>query len=207
MYYTEGDQSPIDIKNASEENARKAFPEMVLLHPNLVFGDYSYFLRYVTQSILAGKIHKSLADPSDNTNYYPVFLGDVAEVVTHAIENHNKVKGNTFIVKGKQDITLHELKNLIERQFDTKKVTFTNNYGIGNFIGEFFRGIGHDQNMCLMAEFYKNNYWEFTHENDYHQKFDLKHTHHIHEFTKEQEITEEKFLHPLFSGYKSVELD
>lgn len=207
MYYTEGDKSPIDVKNESEDNARKEFPELVLLHPNLVFGEYSYMARYITQSILAGSIHKSLADPSDNTNYFPVYLGDVANVITHAIENHNQVKGNTYIVKGKHDITLFELKNLIERQFESKTTSFTTNLGIGNFIGEFFRGIGHDQNMCLMAEFFKTNSWQFTHENDYHQKFNLQHHHHIHEFTKEQEITEENFLHPLFSGYKSTELD
>lgn len=148
MYYTEDNESPVNLKTVSEEKAFNANPNMVVMHSNLLFGDYTYFIRYMTQSIIAGKIHRSLANPADKVHYFPIHYEDLTSAVHHAIENYETVNGKTYSVKGAHDITLPELKGLIERQCaGSKKASFTTNTGIGNFIGEFFRGIGHDQNM------------------------------------------------------------
>lgn len=58
-----------------------------------------------------------------------------------------------------------------------------------------------------MADFFRTNYWEFTHENDYHKNHNLKHQHSIHECKKEEGMQEETHVYPLFSGYKTTELD
>jgi hypothetical protein len=207
LYYTEGSLSPVDIKNQSEDKAFSAYPDLVMLHPNLVFGEYSYFVRYITQSVIAGKIHKSLADPSDKTSYFPVHYEDLTEVIKHAVDNYESVSGKTFSVKGAHDTTLVELKSLIERQIEGHKVDLSSNLGVCDFFTEYFRGIGHDQNMCLMAEFFKKNSWEFTHDNDYHMKNGVEHHHAIQKYKKEQDLSLETHIFPIFSGYKNSALD
>jgi hypothetical protein len=65
LYYHEGEQDPIHLRAEAEEKAFGHFPEMVLLRPNLTYGGYSYFIRYLMQSVIAGKIPTELADPND----------------------------------------------------------------------------------------------------------------------------------------------
>ena len=173
FYYTEDSLSPTEIKAASEERALTMFPDLVMLHPNLVYGEYSYLIRYMTQSILGGKIYKSLADPDDKTMYYPTDFESLAEVINHAIENYDTVSGNVYSVRGESGITLSQIKDLITKKCSTDNVSVTSQSLIGNLLGEFFRGIGHDQNMCMMADYFKENSWDFTSEDDYHSKNDL----------------------------------
>lgn len=47
--YTSDDtlKDSIKLRTDAEEDAFKSFPSMTLLRPNLVFGDYSYFIRYL----------------------------------------------------------------------------------------------------------------------------------------------------------------
>lgn len=207
LYYTEGTLSPSDIKNQAEEQAQSSFPELVMLHPNITFGDYSYFVRYLTQSIISGKVHTSLADPDDKTQYFPVHYEDIAESITHALSNYDTVKGQTYSVKGEHDTTLSELRDLIDRQLEGSDSQLVTSSGFGDIINEYFRGISHDQNMRLMAEFFKENSWEFTHDNDYHRTHGLSHNQSIQEFKKEQDLSPESHVFPLFSGYKNSELD
>lgn len=207
FYYTESNLSPVDIKNQAEEKALSANPDLVMLHPNIVFGDYSYFIRYLTQSLIAGKVDKSLADPDDKTQYFPVHYDDIADSISHALDNYDSVKGQTYSVKGEHDTTLSELKDLIARQIDGSNVQLTTSSGLGDIVNEYFRGISHDQNMRLMAEFFKENSWEFTHDNDYHRQHGLSHNQSIQKFKKEQDLSPETHVFPLFSGYKNSELD
>ena len=65
LYYTEGEQDPIHLRAEAEEQAHAQFPTMILLRPNLTYGGYSYFIRYLMQSVIAGKIPAELADPND----------------------------------------------------------------------------------------------------------------------------------------------
>lgn len=207
MYYTEDDKNQLDAKYEAENHARVSFPNLVLLHPNITFGDYSYLIRYMSQSILAGKIHKSLADPSDTIKYYPIHFEDIATAISHAIQHHDQVKGGSFALRGTEAVTLSEIKGLIEAHLGGKKTGFTTNLGVGNFIGEFFVGLSHDKNMCLMADYFKKNFWEFTHDHDYFKTHQIEPKHHISKFFKAEDLLENRLVHPLFSGYKSTELD
>ena len=208
MYYSENNNHPLDAKNEAEDRIMTSNPNVVLMHPNLVFGDYTYFVRYLTQSVLAGKIHKSLSHPEDRIKYFPVHMEDLTTAITHALENFDKVKGNSYSVKGSEDITLSALTKLIEKSIaGGKKTPFTNNLGIGNFIGEFVYGLSHDKNMCLMAEYFRSNFWEFTHDKDYFMNHGIKPKHEVSTFFQDQEIDAKKFVYPLFSGYKHSELD
>lgn len=179
----------------------------MVLHPNLVFGDYSYLIRYMTQSVLAGKIDKSFANPEDRVNYLPVHLEDVAQAVSHALDNFDSVKGHKFSVKGSEEVTLAQITDLIKAAANKDKVAFTNNFGVGNFVSEFMYGLSHDKNMTLMAEHFAKNFWEFTHDNDYFTSKGLTPEHKITEFFEGKELREEDFVYPLFSGYKKPELD
>uniref|UniRef100_A0A7S3N2L3 Uncharacterized protein n=1 Tax=Euplotes harpa TaxID=151035 RepID=A0A7S3N2L3_9SPIT len=207
MYYTEDDVNPLDAKYEAESHAKLAFPDIVLLHPNLVFGDYSYLIRYMTQSVLAGKIHKSLADPSNPVKYFPVHFEDVAAAVLHAVGNYEQVKGSSHTLRGGEGVTLSEVKGLIEAHLGGKKTAHTTNLGVGNFIGEFFYGVSHDKNMCLMSEYFKKHFWDFTHDHDYFKTHNIEVKHKISEFFTAEDLTEENFVFPIFSGYKQSELD
>ena len=47
MYWTEDGSDPMIAREESVHKARDAFPSMVDFRPNLVFGNYSYFIRYL----------------------------------------------------------------------------------------------------------------------------------------------------------------
>jgi len=51
MYYSENYDDTIALRNEAEETARSSFPGMTMLRPNLLFGNYSYLIRYLEQSV------------------------------------------------------------------------------------------------------------------------------------------------------------
>lgn len=205
-YYNEDGKDPIGPKNELEDKALGINSDLVFLHPNLVFGDYSYLIRYITQSVVVGKIPKSLANTDDAVKYFPVHIEDLAKAIQHSIDNFDKVKGQTYAVNGDEGVTLAQIKDLIEKHSD-KKTSFYTDLGIMNFLREFTGGFAHDSNMIRMAEYFKKNSWEFTHENDYFKEHGLSHDHKLSTFFRKEHLAEENLVFPTFSGYKNSELD
>ena len=72
LYYSE-DSSPFDKKAEAEKKALSEFSNMVILNPNLVFGEDAYFIRYLTQSIFAGRLPKTFLNKHAKYNFSPIF--------------------------------------------------------------------------------------------------------------------------------------
>ena len=104
LYYTEDYENPETERLEAEQAAFDAFPNMVLLRPNLTFGDYSYFVRYLQQSVLNGTVSKDVASESDYTKYYPVHLDDLTTVMREINSNYDEHKGKTYSVAGADDL-------------------------------------------------------------------------------------------------------
>jgi hypothetical protein len=204
FYYTEDGKDPLEEKYEAENKAMESNPNLVMLHSNLVYGEYSYLIRYITQSILAGSLPSSLSD--DSTKYFPVHIEDLSKAISHSIDNFDDVKGNSFYVKSDEAVTLANIKKMIEDKAG-KQASSSSGLGFSEFINEFFYGLSHDKNMSLMAKYFKDNSWDFTHDNDYFKVHDITPEHKISEFLSNQDLKEENFVYPLYSGYKNTELD
>ena len=207
MYYAEEEKDPIKLRAEHEANAFAHNPNFVLLRPNLVFGDYTYFIRYMSQSVLAGKMNSDLTGTGDSTEYYPVHLEDLSNAINHSLEHFDSAKGHTFSVKGHDAVTLGRLKSILEGSAGESNTGSAMNLGIGNFFGEFFYGISHDKNMGLMAKYYRNHHWDFNNEDCYLDEHDIKHDHRIEKYFEDHKLRSEDFTYPTFCGYKKANLD
>ena len=64
----------------AEQAALQSFKNMVILRPNLVFGEYGYTTRFMTQCVMAGRIPKALN--SGSFKYSPVHHDDISQAVS-----------------------------------------------------------------------------------------------------------------------------
>ena len=88
MYYTEDKTADVKRKEA-EEAALDAFSGLVILKPNLVYGPSTYLMKFMQQSIMAGKIPTQLRQGS--YLYKPIHHDDIAVAIKHAFLN--KISG------------------------------------------------------------------------------------------------------------------
>lgn len=208
FYYAEDGKDALQDKREIEQRVLGNNSNLVLLRPNLVFGDYSYLIRYMTQSIIAGKLNKSLAEHgSDAVKYFPIHMEDLSEAIRHAIDNFAEVKGQDYSVKGSEEATLGDIRGMIEKYVDTNVSTYNDSFSFGNFMGELLYGVSHDKNMRLMAEYFKNHNKNFSIDKNYMKENGVAHKHKISEFFHNQDLSAENYVYPLFSGYKHSELD
>lgn len=81
LYYSEDKETPFDKKKEAQTKALSEFSNLVILNPNLVFGDNAYFIRYLTQSILTGRLPKTFLNSKAKYGFKPIFEEDLAEAV------------------------------------------------------------------------------------------------------------------------------
>jgi hypothetical protein len=205
MYYTEDLQDPIAVRTEAEQEAFKIFPEMVLLRPNLSYGNYAYLIRYMEQSVVAGKIPKELGDETDHTKYSPVHYEDIFNTVKAVHKDYSSHKGRTYHVNGKEELTLNEITTLIETAVGNKAKR-TNNLGLIDFAFHFFSGCSHDRNMRELANYYRENSWDFK-ENDFFAEHGVTGTQRIGSSFFDARHDMKRFVHPTFQAYKSVSID
>lgn len=86
---------------------------MTILNSNLVFGQGSYLIHYLTQCASAGSLSKDIVGNSQ-FRYKPVSNADLTQAVEHALGHTDEVKGQKFLVNGNQDANMKELLALVE---------------------------------------------------------------------------------------------
>lgn len=205
MYYTENYENPVDTRNEAEAEAKALFPNLTILRPNLVFGNYSYTLRYLEQSVLAGKVPIALCNDKDYTKYAPVHYDDLFTVIKKTLDSES-YNGETYDVNGSDDLRLVDVVELIKSASGKEKVSVKYNSEFADLAYDFFQGITHDRNMRLMAHYYNNNPTNF-HENDFFAEQDLHQEHRLSSTFFDTRHELDRFVHPTFAGYKSVSLD
>ncbi len=206
MYWTEDGSDPMVPRNESVAKARKAFPDMVDFRTNLIFGNYSYFMRYLEQSCIAGKISPELNSRSDPTKYHPLHYDDMFNAIKEVGQNYDDHKGKSYSLNGAMDMTLSEVMHSIKERSGHGQVQDFSTRGLGNWISNFFNGLPHDKNMRLMAEYYKGHTVDFL-DNDFYTKHGMEHKHEFVTSFRPERYTAERFEKPAFIGYKSVCLD
>lgn len=205
LYYTEDEKDPLQRPREAEENAKANHHNIVFLHPNLVYGDESYLIRFLIQSVLAGNVPKEFADAS-NAQYEPIHVEDLASIIKHAIDNFDKVKGKSWGVCSGDHHTLGRIKNQITKHVG-KEVTTTSGGGLNGILNSFWYGITHDQNMELMAEYYERKPDALKHKDEYVKTHGIKLDHTLESYLARVQYKDENFVYPLYSGYRNTELD
>jgi hypothetical protein len=81
-HYSELKLTPFETRIDSETKAmyfilfkhfRQLYPEMTLLRPNIIFGEESYSIRYLIQSLLAGRVIYPRLKDCGLQKYYPMY--------------------------------------------------------------------------------------------------------------------------------------
>ena len=121
-------------------------------------------------------------------------------------QNYDKHKGKSYTVNGPDSMTLSDIMHVIKDKTGHGHVSDWSQWGVGNWISNFFNGLPHDKNMRLMAEYYKDHTIDFL-DNDFFKKNDMKHNHQFKAHFDHERYTPERFASPPFIGYKSVCLD
>jgi NADH dehydrogenase len=100
-------------KAAGEENARKAFPDTVVLRPSVVFGpDDGFFNRFAD---LAAKAPAMPLIGGARTLFQPVYVDDVAAAVL-AVLGQSKAAGKTYELGGPDVVSLRKVMTIVMEQ-------------------------------------------------------------------------------------------
>ena len=100
-------------KAAGEENARKAFPDTVVLRPSVVFGpDDGFFNRFAD---LAAKAPAMPLIGGARTLFQPVYVDDVAAAVL-AVLGQSKAGGKTSELGGPDVVSLRKVMTIVMEQ-------------------------------------------------------------------------------------------
>ena len=78
---------------------------MSILNSNLVFGADSYFIHFLSQSIMSGKIPSGFNRKNSKFTYSPIHINDLASAVESALSSSGK--SAAYSVNGKDDLNLH----------------------------------------------------------------------------------------------------
>ncbi len=98
-------------KAGGEAAVRAALPDATILRPSIVFGREDQFINR-----FAGLLSMAPAMPviAPQTKFQPVFVGDVAEAIVHAVAL--PASGRTYELGGPQVLTMRALYEWIARQ-------------------------------------------------------------------------------------------
>jgi len=122
-------------KAAGEEAVKAAFPTATILRPSIVFGpDDDFFNRF------AGLATISPALPliGGETKFQPVYVGDVADAITAALEDE-KSAGKTYELGGPRTYTFRELMELTLKEIQRKRMLITVPFGLAKFKAAFLQ--------------------------------------------------------------------
>jgi uncharacterized protein YbjT (DUF2867 family) len=98
-----------DSKAAGEAFARESFPEAVIMRPSIVFGPEDNFFNQF--AALARLLPALPLIGGGHTRFQPVFVGDVADAVTKAVDG--EVNGGVYELGGPRVMTFREVLEYI----------------------------------------------------------------------------------------------
>lgn len=175
MYYTEDEVSPAEKKLQAQYDAVGVFNPTNIINTNLVYGEGSYLIHYMSQCAMAGKIPYSLGR-AGRFQFNPVHTDDIANAINHSLSNADKVKGTNLTLNGSEDYTLKDILTVLEQSVskDQGSTRTKKSFGLTDYIEEFFVGIAHDKNMARMSDFFEANSSINLKENDFYGKFNLQ---------------------------------
>ena len=125
---------------------------MSLLRTNLVFGEQSHLIHFLTQCAIVGKCpYPSLIAKSASFNYSPVHTDDIASQLLNGssgIQNLN----------GPERMNLRQIMNSLEvRAMKNEGQTSGPMVPVFDYMWDFFTGTTSDVNMSRMHAFYETH--------------------------------------------------
>jgi uncharacterized protein YbjT (DUF2867 family) len=106
-------------KAEAEMLVRAAVPDAVIMRPSIMFGpEDSFFNRFGAMAVLAPAL--PLIGGGVN-RMQPVFVGDVAEAITHAVDGR-ATSGTTYELGGPDVLTFKELMEVTLKTIERKRV-------------------------------------------------------------------------------------
>ena len=150
MHYTEDKQSSVEKRNEAEHEALAAFENTALLRPNIVFGDDTHFVHYLTQCAFAGRVPKTIGG-ANSFSFNPVHTDDLTACITTAIEKMSEAKGQRWSVCGADSVTVADIMAACDKAAGTAPAKHTTVMGLTDFVEEWFAGIAHDKNLGKMV--------------------------------------------------------
>ena len=100
-------------KEAIEAAARKAFPEVTVVHPSLVIGAEDQLFNRLARLARVSSFLPEFGN--GETVVRPVFVGDVGEAIVRILEEPN-TKGKTYELDGPRNMTLRETIALVTKE-------------------------------------------------------------------------------------------
>lgn len=127
---------------------------MTLFNTNLVFGPETFFMHYLAQCSLVGKVGYANLAPKDHLNFRfnPVSSNDVATAVDYALDGDSKGR---FGLAGPEQACLRSILNTIEAA-SGRSVSAPSLPGL-DYLNDFFYGTAADLNMSRMIENLEEN--------------------------------------------------
>jgi NADH dehydrogenase len=107
-------------KGEGEAAVRDAFPKTTILRPSVVFGQGDGFFNRFAALMRMSRVAFPLFG-GGRTKFQPVFVGDVADAVAHAIAD-SRTASRTFELGGPAIYTLKEILDLIARTTERKRM-------------------------------------------------------------------------------------
>jgi NADH dehydrogenase len=106
-------------KAAGEAQVRAAFPDATILRPSIVFGPGDgFFNRFASLMRAVPLFFPAFGD--GRTKFQPVFVGDVADAVVHALADA-RTRGRTYELGGPAIYSFKELLALIAKETERKR--------------------------------------------------------------------------------------
>jgi uncharacterized protein YbjT (DUF2867 family) len=106
-------------KGEGERQVREAFPDATIMRPSIVFGPGDGFFNMFAGIMRWAKLVFPLFG-GGKTKFQPVFVGDVADAVAHAIVD-DRSRGRTYELGGPAVYTLKELLVFISETIERKR--------------------------------------------------------------------------------------
>jgi nucleoside-diphosphate-sugar epimerase len=169
MYYTEDDLNDQRRKEAWLK-AHDAFPGLTILRPSIVYGDNTYLIKYMQQSVKKGSIPASLK--GTGFEFKPVHEDDLAQAIHHSL---NCQTTGEFSVTGSESHNLNQILDVLASQQSSSAGNVKSSSGsITEHWNEFWTGVAHDTNMEAFGKFWSGQHDHDMSEPDFHASHNVE---------------------------------
>ncbi|MFT4091919.1 MAG: complex I NDUFA9 subunit family protein [Asticcacaulis sp.] len=122
----------LSTKGLGEDAVRAAIPDAVILRPSVVFGPQDGFLTGLANQAKLFPLLPSIG--GGNTQFQPVFVGDVARAVAETL-GHADSLGQTFELGGPEVFSFNDLVRYVGEETHTPRPLVWTPYSVAGIIG------------------------------------------------------------------------
>ncbi len=119
-------------KGRAENAIREILPDAIVMRPSVIFGpEDDFFNKFASMARFAPALPLI---GGGETEFQPVFVGDVAEAVARGVEGKLE-DGKTYELGGPEILTFRQILEMILEEIDRDRPLVSLPFGIASFIG------------------------------------------------------------------------